>query len=551
MGRRAEKDILEVSHAEIEAVRQRIEASDLPDRDKQIILTLLEEIVTIKKLAKEKRAYLNRIKRMLEKQSEKRPSANTTDGQGADTPEEKQESDEKPAQPKPKNHGRLSADDYKTSETVTHVHQELHPGQKCPDCGHGTLQPYRPRRFIRLTGQAPIKATLHEVEQLRCGGCEKIFAPQLPIEVGEEKADASANAIVATFRLGMGIPHYRLATIQKVLGVPIPASTQYEMLEYMWTHATPVFKELLRQAADCPLMFYDDTPAKILDLLKENEDRRTAGQRVGIFTTAIVAQRESREIHLFFTGRKHAGENLNDLLNHRDSGLSPPNTMSDAASRNDPKDHLTIVSLCLVHGRRNFIDCESAFPDEAAYVIERIGLVYKHEKHTKKAGMNDQERLEYHQTHSQQPMDEIKAYAEQKIACKEVETNGTLGHAFQYMLKYWKEMTRFLEVPGAPLDNNKAERLIKSAIMYRKNSLFYKTENGARVGDCLMSLIQTCIANGENPIDYLTALQRNTRHVAKNPQLWFPWNYQNTLRSINPPNHSDAQTQQAANIEAL
>ena len=103
------------------------------------------------------------------------------------------------------------------------------------------------------------------------------------------------------------------------------------------------------------------------------------------------------------------------------------------------------------------------------------------------------------------------------------------------MIKFWPGLTRFLEVPGAPLDNNEAERLIKRFIMIRKNSLFYKTENGARVGDCLMSLIQTCIAAGESPFDFLTALQRNSRHVAKNPQLWLPWNYCNTLRSIGPP----------------
>ena len=71
--------------------------------------------------------------------------------------------------------------------------------------------------------------------------------------------------------------------------------------------------------------------------------------------------------------------------------------------------------------------------------------------------------------------------------------------------------------------------------MHRKNSLFYKTENGAQVGDVLMSLIQTCIASGANPFDYLTILQRHSRHVAKNPKLWLPWNYQDTVRSVGPP----------------
>jgi hypothetical protein len=319
------------------------------------------------------------------------------------------------------------------------------------------------------------------------------------------------------------------------MGVPLPASTQYEMVEMLWTQVVPVYKELLRQAADWPLMFVDDTGGKILDLLKDKEARKAAGGRVGVFTTAIVARKEGREIHLFFTGPKHAGENMADLLDLRDKALPPPFQMSDALSRNVPKDHLTVLVLCLIHGRRNFIDCEDAFPDESTYVITRIALVYKHERHIQTTGMNDQQRLEYHQAMSKEPMDEILEYAKQKLASRAVEPNGTLGQAFQYMIKYWTGMTRFLELPGAPLDNNTGERLIKKAIQHRKNSLFYKTENGAHVGDVLMSTIQTTIAAGENPFDYLTAIQRHSRHVAKNPHVWLPWNYRTVLSSFGPP----------------
>ena len=428
----------------------------------------------------------------------------------------------------------MAADDYQTSKTVTHPHQHLKVGQQCPDCGHGTLQRTQPGKVIRLVGNTPIEAELHQPEKLRCGGCGQVFTAELPAEVSEEKADASANALVAFFRFGMGIPHYRLAMIQRAMGVPVPTSTQYEMVEMLWTQVVPVFKMLLQMAAGCPLMFVDDTPSKVLEFIKDREERKAAKERVGIFTTAIVARHESNDIHLFFTGRKHAGENLGELLKHRDPDSSPPIQMSDALSRNTPKDHLTIVALCLVHGRRNFIDCESAFPDESAYVIERIGLVYKNEGHIRKEGMNDQQRLEYHQAHSQLPMAEIKAYAESKLAGKDVEPNSSLGQAFNYMIKFWSGLTKFLEVPGAPLDNNEAERLVKRFIMYRKNSLFYLTENGARVGDCLMSLIQTCIAADENPVEYLTVLQKNSQHVAKKPQLWLPWNYRDILWSLAP-----------------
>jgi hypothetical protein len=522
MGRPAKEDILEVSAEEIAAVRCEVMESDLSPRSKAILLTMIEEIVTVKKAKQEKLAELNRLRRGLQNTSEKRSSND-------------QQSEEK-AKPSPKkrkkNHGRLRAEDYQTSKTVFHPHPELSAGQKCPECNHGTLQQLRPGKVIRLVGQAPIAAELHEPARLRCGGCGKVFTAELPPDVSQEKADASANAIVALFRYGMGIPHFRLASIQRALGVPLPASTQYEMVEMLWTIVVPVFQALLHMAAEWPLFFIDDTPAKILELLKDRENRKAGGERVGIFTTAILARNGDREIHLFFTGRKHAGENLGELLNHRDKKSSLPIQMCDALSRNIPSDSLTIVALCLIHGRRNFIDCENAFPEESAYVIERIGEVYRNERHVMEEKMTDEQRLEYHKAHSRKPMDEIKAYAEKKLANKEVEPNGVLGRGFQYMLKHWEGLTRFLEIPGAPLDNNAAERLIKESIRHRKNSLFYKTEDGAKVGDCLMSLIQTCIAAAENPVEYLTVLQRNSRHVAKNPHLWLPWNFRDVLKSV-------------------
>src|SRR5258708_31812482 len=82
---------------------------------------------------------------------------------------------------------------------------------------------------------------------------------------------------------------------------------------------------------------------------------------------------------------------------------------------------------------------------------------------------------------------------------------------------------------GAPLDNNLVERALKKAVLHRKNSLFYKTENGAQVGDLFMSLIHTCELNGANAFDYLTKLQKHAEEVAEKPSAWMPWNYRNTL----------------------
>ncbi|MCP4473459.1 MAG: IS66 family transposase [Gammaproteobacteria bacterium] len=100
------------------------------------------------------------------------------------------------------------------------------------------------------------------------------------------------------------------------------------------------------------------------------------------------------------------------------------------------------------------------------------------------------------------------------------------------MLRHWRALTRFLTVPGAPLDNTLCERTIKFLIRHRKNSLFYRTDKGAVVGDGCMTVIQTCLRNQVNPIDYLNVLQRQRVAVAANPHDWLPWNYQTTLASM-------------------
>jgi len=98
--------------------------------------------------------------------------------------------------------------------------------------------------------------------------------------------------------------------------------------------------------------------------------------------------------------------------------------------------------------------------------------------------------------------------------------------------KHWTKLTRFLEVAGAPLDNNICERALKKAILHRKNAYFYKTSNGAHVGDLFMSAIHSCELNGVGAFDYLTALQRHARALKETPSAWMPWNYRETRQPL-------------------
>ena len=256
-------------------------------------------------------------------------------------------------------------------------------------------------------------------------------------------------------------------------------------------------------------MHNDDTGMRILRLAREPGDQRT-----GTFTSGIVSI-GGWNIALFFTGWKHAGENLADVLKQRAAGLPAPIQMCDALSRNSPSSAgvETLLANCLAHGRRQFVEVVDNFPEECRYVLETLGGVYHHDALAREQKLSPEDRLRFHQEHSGPVMKELHDWMEAQLAEHKTEPNSGLGKAINYMLHHWQPLTLFLREPGAPLDNNIVERALKKAILHRKNSLFYKTLNGARVGDLFMSLIHTCELNGANPFDYLTELQRHAEEL--------------------------------------
>jgi transposase len=271
----------------------------------------------------------------------------------------------------------------------------------------------------------------------------------------------------------------------------------------------------------------------------ESDSNGKKKQRTGLFTSGVVSTREGRKIALFFSGRKHAGENLTDVLAQRAEDLAPPIQMCDALSRNLPAELETIVANCLAHGRRQFVDVVESFPEQCAHVLKSLAVVYRNDATARERTLSAEARLLFHQAESGSTMEELHAWLAGQLEDRLVEPNSTLGGAISYMLRHWEKLTLFLRVPGAPLDNNICERILKKAILHRKNALFYKTENGAHVGDVFMSLIYTCEFCGANPFDYLTELERHADELAANPERWMPWNYRSTLDVPSTPVGSD------------
>ena len=236
-------------------------------------------------------------------------------------------------------------------------------------------------------------------------------------------------------------------------------------------------------------------------------------------------------MRLFLSGRKHAGENLREVLLRRAKTLAAPIQMCDALTRNLPGELETIVAHCLAHGRRRFVEVADRFPEECRYVLESLAVIYHNDAVARERQLSPSARRHFHQAQSGPTMEALHAWLGRQFEERRVEPNSSLGTAISYMLKHWDRLTLFLRVPGAPLDNNVCERALKRAILHRKNALFYKTCHGAHVGDIFMSLIHTCALGEANPFDYLTELERHASEVTANPQDWMPWNYRETIGS--------------------
>jgi transposase len=510
---------IEITEEEINQLIDEIESSNLSEESRDKLITTLETLVCINDLLDLKETTIARLRAVFNKKSEKakaKPgSATASSPPGTGT-----------------NNGRNGQDQYPTAESVFHHHETLKAGQTCPECGGGTLYKYEPGVSVKITGHAPLRATIHRTEKLRCSACLAIFEASCAGQAGD-KYDARAKAVIALLKYAASTPFYRLEKIQKSLLTPLPASTQWDLMEELANDLHPIWKAQVQASAQADLGHIDDTTAKILSLMKDNrleQNRKSEKQRQGMYTTGILAKLpEGRIVVLYFTGRKVAGENLDKLLDKRESA-EPMVIMSDALGANHPRRHEVYESLCNSHARRKFVDMGRAYETESKYVVGLIGEVYHNESQTVEMNLNPIERMEYHQEHSEKLMNELEEWCRLQLDEKKVEPNSTLGKGIKYVIKHWVELTHFYRVPGVPLDNNILEEKLRLPVLNRKNFLFYKTELGAFVGDIIMSTIKTCDVNKINPIEYLTAVQENRDRVKQEPQAWLPWNYKTQLQ---------------------
>jgi len=555
--------IINKSREEMDDLLRKIQKTSLNPEDQELVMGCIEFATWLPEAIREKNISIRNLQRMLfgeggnhRKKKKKKNGADSSaplekstassdpsnEATAHDHPQETDTGSDNPpsdlvAQPAPKatrnirkGHGRIGQAAYTTAINIPVALGTSQAGDECPSHCGGRLYPLKnPGVVIRVTGNALATVQRYILERLRCNLCGDVLTAPLPPEAPKEKYDAAFKAQLSIQKYYVAVPFYRQEQTQRLFGFPLPDATQFELVEQVADAGYPVIKVLEKIAANGELIHNDDTSVKILQVIEENKTNPDK-DRTGMQTSCVMAKAEGHTIALYYTGTHHAGENLEAILRYRDPARPSIIQMCDASSMNIPQSFKTILCNCLGHGFRKFRDLLDFFPEPCLKVMRSLAAVFEVEEKT--SGMSALERWRYHRRYSKPVMLELNRWLKARLAEKQVEPNSSLGKAMRYLLKHWKALRRFLIVPGAPIDNNIVERALKIPIRVRKTAMFYKTRHGAAISNILISLIQTAALSGENPFDYLVALQEYKSLVFKDPQEWLPWRYRKTLEKM-------------------
>lgn len=360
---------------------------------------------------------------------------------------------------------------------------------------------YREKVIIRIVGQPLFGAEIHHYEQVRCRICGKIIRAAGPAEVLEGIGtsyityDWSACAMLSMMHYFAGAPFKRLESLHNSWGVPMPDANQWNVVDACSELLFPLFKAIERHGIEnAASLRIDDTGSMVISIRRqiqaeiailESLGESTKDVRTGINATGVYLETQDEAvIMLFYTGRHHAGEIIDQLFKHRRSTKPKLAKVTDGASKNfvhEQEDKL-IEATCNAHAFLKFRAIKDKYPIEYATAGEVYKQVFDNDDEAKARGLSPTERMYYHRKHSKPLMEKLKAMCEEKIKSKLVEPSSLLWVPLTFIINQWHRLTKFYEEPGVPLDTNLVEQALIIPVRYLAGSFNYKNQNGAEVG---------------------------------------------------------------------
>jgi transposase len=398
----------------------------------------------------------------------------------------------------------------------------------CPDCGG-------PMRRIGedITEQldyvpASFRVIRHVRPKLGCRSCDRIVQaplPSMPIERGRPGAGLLAHVLVAKY--ADHLPLYRQSEIYAREGVDLARSTMADWVGRSAALLEPLVDALAQHVMAGTTLHADDTPVPVLApgagrtrtgrLWVYVRDERGHGSEVppaALFRYAPDRKGERPVAHLSdFAGHVHADgyAGFNKLYSLPRTG-SGGNRIAEVA--------------CMAHVRRKFFDIHAANGSTIAReALDRIAALYAVENDIR--GAPPDQRRNERQARAGPLLDALRTWFEATLP--KLSRKSDLAVAARYALSRWQALSRYVDDGRLEIDNNPAERALRSVALGRKNWLFAGSDRGGERAAAIYSLIETAKLNGVDPEAWLrSTIARIADHPARRIDELLPWNYRPT-----------------------
>jgi transposase len=378
----------------------------------------------------------------------------------------------------------------------------------CPACDSRELRPIgagKPSTIIEYV-RPHFRRRVFQRETLSCR-CGQIITAPPPNRVGDKtKYAASFVAQLVVSKCNDSIPLYRLEKAYRQIGIPISRSTMCDLFHRAATELRPLHTAAVALVAQAPDVHADETSIR----------QQGLGKRAFLwdFVTSELVVYKYAPTRSGETAKKVLGDSKGRLVVDQYTGY---NQVTKPGNR--------VRAGCLAHARRRLF--EQREHPETKEPLDIIGEIYNVERAAKQAGIiGTDEHLELRKQRSRPLFAKLLRWARKHREM--FEPRSGMGRAVRYLLKYFRELGRFLRYASIPPDNNVAEAGLRRAALGRKNFLFVGGEIPGHNLAVLYTLVASCEKHGINPIDYLTdVLTRVQSHPARDvidllPHRWKP-----------------------------